>query len=401
MALCNASRSYQDALKSMAEQSYYEILGVAKGATADEIKKAYRRLAMKYHPDRNPGDKEAEEKFKQIGEAYAVLSDDQKRAAYDRFGKAGVDPSAAGPGGFGGGGFGGFGGFNGADFADIFEDLFANATGRRGGRQAGPQPMQGADLHFTVEVSLEDAAKGRKMEIRVPTWNECKSCHGSGCKPGTSRKTCPTCHGAGAVRMGSGFFQVQQTCPNCQGSGQVIEQPCTSCGGTGYERDKTVLDITIPAGIRDGQRIRIAGRGQPGSNGGGMGDLYVEVRVAASDVFERDGDNLHVTVPISITTAALGGEVEVPTLDGTNRISVPEGTQYGKVFRIRGKGVPNIRSKEPGDLYVHLTVQTPVNLTAEQKELLQKFQASLDEGGTKHNPTKSKGIFDHVKDLFK
>ena len=324
----------------MAEENYYEVLGVDRGASQDDIKKAYRRLAMKYHPDRNPGDKAAEEKFKQIGEAYAILSDEQKRAAYDRFGKAGVDPSAAGAGagGFGQGGFGGFSGMNSGDFqsafGDIFSDLFGGGRGRGAGPQ-GPQPMRGNDVSYTLEVSFEDAAHGRKMDIRVPAWDECTSCHGTGCRPGTSKKTCPTCHGAGVVRMSNGLFQVQQTCPQCHGTGEVIADPCPDCSGTGFKRSAKVVEVNIPAGINDGQRIRMSGKGEPGVNGGPAGDLFIEIRVRPSDIFERDGDDLHMQLPISFVTAALGGEVTVPTLDGESRITLPEGTQSGKTFRLR------------------------------------------------------------------
>ncbi len=387
----------------MADQDYYELLGVSRTASADEIKKAYRRLAMKYHPDRNPGDKSAEEKFKAVGEAYAVLSDEQKRAAYDRFGKAGVDPSAAGGAGGFGNGFGGFGNMGGAGdfqsaFGDIFSDLFGG--GRSRGSQRREQGIRGDDVSFSLEISLEDAARGRKMEIRVPAWDECKTCHGTGCKPGTSKKTCPTCGGAGAVRMSNGIFHVQQTCPNCHGTGQVIEEPCPECRGTGYTRTAKVLEINIPAGINDGQRIRMTGKGEPGMNGGAPGDLYIEVRIRPSEIFEREGDDLHMDLPISFATAALGGEVEVPTLEGKTRITIPEGTQSGKTFRLRDKGIRNMRTHEPGDLYMHVLIETPVNLTGKQKELLRAFDESVKAGGDKHNP-KTKGFFERVKNFFK
>ncbi|MDO5530646.1 molecular chaperone DnaJ [Sutterella sp.] len=379
----------------MAEENYYEVLGVERGASQDDIKKAYRRLAMKYHPDRNPGDKAAEEKFKQIGEAYAVLSDEQKRAAYDRFGKAGVDPN--GQGGFGG--FGNQGDFQSA-FGDIFADLFGGGRGRSSAGPSGPQAMRGNDVSYSLEVSFEDAAHGRKMDIRVPTWEECSNCHGSGCRPGTKKKTCPTCNGAGVVRMSNGLFQVQQTCPNCHGTGEVIADPCPECGGTGHKRSATVLQVNIPAGINDGQRIRMAGKGEPGVNGGPAGDLFVEIRVRPSKIFERDGDNLHMELPVSFTTAALGGEVVVPTLDGESRITLPEGTQNGKTFRLRGKGISNLRTHQPGDLYLHIVVETPVNLSSKQKQMLRDFEASLKEGGEKHNP-QTKSFFDNVKSFFK
>lgn len=386
----------------MADQDYYELLGVSRSASADEIKKAYRRLAMKYHPDRNPGDKAAEEKFKAIGEAYAVLSDEQKRAAYDRFGKAGVDPSAAGGAGGFGNGFGGFGNMGAGDFqsafGDIFSDLFGGGARARG--QQREQGVRGDDVSFSLEISLEDAAHGRKMEIRVPSWEECKTCHGSGCKPGTSKKTCPTCGGSGAVRMSNGIFHVQQTCPRCHGSGQVIEEPCTDCQGTGYTRTAKVLEVNIPAGINDGQRIRMVGKGEPGLNGGAAGDLYIEIRIRPSEIFERDGDDLHMDLPISFATAALGGEVEVPTLEGKTRITIPEGTQSGKTFRLRDKGIRNMRTRDLGDLYLHILIETPVNLTGKQKELLREFENSIKQGGEKHNP-KTKGFFERMKNIFK
>ncbi len=378
----------------MADQDYYELLGVSKGASADEIKKAYRRMAMKYHPDRNPGDKAAEEKFKEIGEAYAVLSDEQKRAAYDRFGKAGVDPNAAG-------GFGGFGNMGGQDFqsafGDIFSDLFGGGARSRAGRE---QTFRGNDVRYELEISLEDAAHGRKMDIRVPGWDECKTCHGSGCKPGTGKRTCPTCNGQGVVRMSNGLFQVQQTCPHCHGAGQVISDPCPDCQGKGVIRTTKVLEVSIPAGINMGQRIRLSGKGEPGTNGGEPGDLYVEIIIKPHEIFSRDGDDLHTELPISFATAALGGQVEVPTLDGKTYVTVPEGTQTGKVFRLRGKGIQNLRTKEPGDLYLHLEVETPVNLSTKQKTLLRDFEASLKEGGEKHNP-KSQSFFDRMKNFFK
>ena len=386
----------------MAEQSYYEILGVERGASQDDIKKAYRRLAMKYHPDRNPGDKTAEEKFKQIGEAYAVLSDEQKRAAYDRFGKTGVDPSAAGGAGGGFGGFGGFGNMGGGDFqsafGDIFADLFGGGRGPRGPQ--GPQPIRGNDIRFELEISLEDAAHGRKMDIRVPAWDSCSTCHGTGCRPGTHRKSCPTCGGTGTVRVSNGIFHVQQTCPHCQGTGQVVSDPCPDCQGSGYKRTARVLEVSIPAGIDDGQRIRLSGKGEPGVNGGAPGDLYVQIRIKPNDVFERDGDDLHMDLPISFVTAALGGEVEVPTLDGKSRITIPEGTQGGKTFRLRGKGIVNMRTRDPGDLFLHISIETPVNLTSKQKQLLRDFESSVKAGGDKHNP-KTTSFFDRMKNLFK
>lgn len=381
----------------MADQDYYELLGVSKSATADEIKKAYRRLAMKYHPDRNPGNKEAEEKFKQIGEAYAVLSDDQKRAAYDRYGKAGVDPNAAG----GAGGFGGFGGFNQAGgFADgfaSFGDIFGEMFG--GGRAQERRDQRGNDLRYDVDVTLEEVAHGAKVDIRIPTWNECNTCHGSGCKPGTSKTTCTTCRGQGTVRMSSGFFTVQQTCPDCGGTGQVIKDPCPDCHGEGHVRTAQTVTINIPAGIDDGQSIRLSGRGEPGRNGGRAGDMFVRVHIKPHDLFRRDGDDLHTELPISFVTAALGGEVKVQTLDGERSINLPEGTQSGKTFRMRGSGVKNVRTQEAGDLFLHIRVETPVNLSAKQKTMLRDFEASLKEGGDKHTPGKQ-SFFDRMKGFF-
>lgn len=371
----------------MADQDYYEVLGLTRSATDEEIKKAYRRLAMKYHPDRNNGDKAAEEKFKQVGEAYSVLSDPQKRAAYDRFGKSGVDPSAAGAGGFGGfsgmGGAGGMGGFE--NVGDIFSEIFGAAAGGSRARR-GPQVFRGNDVSYSLEITLEQAVNGAKTDIRVPVWDECPTCHGSGCKPETGKKTCPHCRGTGTINMSHGFLQVQQTCPYCHGTGEIISDPCPECRGEGRIRSTKTLEIEIPAGINHGQRIRLAGKGEPGMNGGPCGDLYVEIFIKPHDIFQRDGDDLHADLPISFATAALGGEVTVPTLDTEARITIPEGTQTGKIFRLRGKGVPNVRTHEKGDLYVHVYVETPVNLSAKQKKLLKDLDASLAEGGKKHSP---------------
>ena len=378
----------------MADQDYYEVLGVARGATDDEIKKAYRRLAMKYHPDRNNGDKAAEEKFKQVGEAYSVLSDPQKRAAYDRFGKAGVDPNAAGAGGFGGfGGFGGAGGFE--DFSDIFGSIFGG--GGRGPR--GPQVYRGADVSYALEVTLEQAVNGSKTDIRVPVWEECGTCHGLGCKTGTSKKPCPHCGGTGTININRGFLQVQQTCPYCHGTGEIISDPCPDCQGVGRVRKTKTLEINIPAGINDGQRIRLSGKGEPGTNGGPAGDLYVEIRIKPHKIFQRRATICTRICPCSFATAALGGEVTVPTMDTEARITIPEGTQTGKVFRLRGKGVPNVRTHERGDLYVHVYVETPVKLSAKQKKLLKEFDDCLKEGGDKHSP-QSQSFLDKMKRFF-
>lgn len=378
----------------MPDQDYYEVLGVSKTATQDEIKKAYRRLAMKYHPDRNQGDKTAEEKFKAVGEAYSVLSDEQKRAAYDRYGKAGVDPSAAGAGGFGGFGNMGAGGFE--NFADIFSDIFGGGARTR---ERGPRAYRGNDLSYQLEISLEDAAKGKTLNIRIPSWETCSDCHGTGSRPGTGRKTCPTCHGTGTVRMSNGLFHVQQECPDCHGAGEVISDPCPYCQGTGRIRTTATVEVKIPAGINDGQRVRLSGRGEPGVNGGPNGDLYVEIILKPHDIFSRDGDDLHAELPISFVTAALGGKVEVPTLDGKTQVTIPEGTQNGKTFRLRDKGIANVRTHEPGDLFLHVQIETPVNLSSKQKKLLRDFEESLQEGGTKHNP-KTQSFFDRMKRFF-
>jgi len=377
----------------MAKRDYYEILGVAKNASADDIKKAYRKLAMKYHPDRNPGSKEAEEKFKEAKEAYEILSEDDKRQAYDRFGHAGVDPNAGGMGG--GANMGGF-----ADaFGDIFGEIFGGAAGAGAGRRGGPQVYRGSDLKYSLDITLEQAAHGFDTEIRVPSWDNCEVCHGSGAKPGTTPKTCRTCGGAGTVRMQQGFFSVQQTCPTCHGNGKEITDPCTACDGVGRVRKTKTLQVKIPAGIDDGMRIRSPGNGEPGVNGGPSGDLYVEVHLKQHNIFQRDGDDLHCELTIPFTTAALGGELQVPTLSGKYEISIPEGTQSGKTFRLRGKGIKGVRASYPGDLYCHVALETPVKLTEEQKALLRQFEASLSDGGDRHSP-ESKSWTDRVKSFF-
>jgi molecular chaperone DnaJ len=384
----------------MAKRDYYDVLGVPKNATDDDIKKAYRKLAMKYHPDRNQGDeaKKAEEKFKEAKEAYEMLSEPPKRAAYDQYGHAGVDPNAAGMGGGFRGGPEGFGGFAEA-FGDIFGDIF-NGGRRGGGGGGGPQVYRGSDLSYAMEITLEEAANGKDAQIRIPTWDTCETCHGSGAKPGTSAKTCTTCNGAGTVHMRQGFFSIQQTCPHCHGSGKVIPEPCTTCNGAGKIKRQKTLEVKIPAGINEGMRIRSAGNGEPGTNGGPAGDLYIEIRIKEHDIFERDGDDLHCTVPVSLTTVALGGSIEVPTLGGKAEIELPEGTQHGKTFRLRGKGIKGLRSSYPGDLYCHIAVETPVKLTEHQRKLLKELDESLKKGGDKHSPN-AKSWTDRVKDLFK
>ncbi len=374
------------------KRDFYEVLGVPKNASEDEIKKSYRKLAMKYHPDRNQGDATAEVKFKEAKEAYEMLSDAEKRAAYDQFGHAGVDPNMRGPGGGGGAGFGGFG----DSFGDIFGDIFGQARRQQGG---GRQVFRGNDLSYAMEVTLEEAAAGKESEIRIPSYDECDTCHGSGAKPGTSAKTCGTCQGQGVVQMRQGFFSVQQTCPHCRGTGKVITDPCSPCHGQGKIKRQKTLEIKIPAGIDDGMRIRSTGNGEPGTNGGPPGDLYIEIRIKKHDVFQRDGDDLHCAVPISFTTAALGGEISVPTLSGEAAIDLPEGTQTGKQFRLRGKGIKGVRSSFPGDLYCHITVETPVKLTEHQRKLLKELDESLKKGGDKHSPSEA-GWADKLKNLF-
>lgn len=375
----------------MAKRDFYEILGVAKGASEDEIKKSYRKLAMKYHPDRNPDNKEAEEKFKEVKEAYEMLTNPEKREAYDRYGHAGVDPNSGMGGGFGGGA----GGFGDA-FGDIFGDIFG---GGRGGRGSGPQVYRGADLRYNLEITLEQAAHGFDTTIRVPSWDKCDTCHGSGAKPGTQPVTCTTCAGHGQVRMQQGFFSIQQTCPKCHGSGKIIPEPCAACGGAGRIKRNKTLEVKIPAGIDNGMRIRSSGNGEPGTNGGPPGDLYVEIHIKQHAVFQREGDDLHCEMPISFSKAALGGEIEVPTLTGKVSFTVPEGTQTGKTFRLKGKGIKNVRSGYTGDLFCHVAVETPVKLTDKQKDLLREFDRLTSEGGSKHSP-QSKGWMDKVKDFF-
>ncbi len=381
----------------MAKRDFYDILGVPKNATDEDIKKAYRKLAMKHHPDRNQGDdaKKSEEKFKEAKNAYEMLSDPQKRAAYDQHGHAGVDPNMAG-----GRGQEGFGGFAEA-FGDIFGDIFGGAAGAGGQRRAGGQQVfRGSDLSYAMEISLEEAANGRETQIRVPTWESCDTCKGSGAKPGTSAKTCTTCNGAGTVNMRQGFFAIQQTCPTCHGTGKIIPEPCTVCSGAGKLKKQKTLEVKIPAGISEGMRIRSAGNGEPGTNGGPPGDLYIEIRVKQHDIFERDGDDLHCTVPVALTTVALGGTIEVPTLGSKAEIELPEGTQHGKTFRLRGKGIKGLRSSYPGDLYCHVAVETPVKITEHQRKLLKELEESFRKGGDRHSPT-AKSWADRVKDLFK
>lgn len=371
----------------MAKRDYYEILGVSKDVTAAELKKAYRREAMKHHPDRNPGDSSAEEKFKEANEAYEVLSDDQKRAAYDRFGHAGVD----GQSGMGGGGAG----FN--NFSDIFGDVFGDIFGGAGGRGGRGGPSRGSDLRYNLDLSLEEAVKGTSVQIKVPTLVSCKVCEGSGAKPGSKPITCTTCGGHGQVRMQQGFFSVQQTCPTCRGRGTIISDPCKSCHGQGRTEETKTLSVKVPAGVDTGDRIRLSGEGEAGADGGPSGDLYVQVNVRKHDIFQRDGADLYCEVPIDFVDAALGGELEVPTLDGRVKLKVPPETQTGKLFKLRGKGVTPVRGGTQGDLLCRVVVETPVNLTSKQKELLREFQNTMK--GGKYSPKQS-SWFDGVKKFF-
>ena len=374
----------------MEQQDFYELLEVSRTASDAEIKKAYRKLAMKYHPDRNPGDSAAEEKFKEIQNAYSILSDPQKRAAYDQFGHAGVDPSMRG----GHGGFSGFGGF-GDVFDDIFENIFSG--GRGAGRQSRGQ--RGADLQFNVQLTLEEAALGKEVQITVPRHGACATCNGSGAKKGTQPKTCETCNGVGQVRIQQGFFSIQQTCPSCHGEGTIISDPCSDCHGRGRIRESKKLTVKIPAGVDNGDRVRLSGEGEAGMHGGGPGDLYVQISVKKHAIFERQENDLHCEVPISFIIAAMGGSIEVPTLEGRVTLKIPEETQTGKVFRLRGKGMKSVRGHGQGDLLCKVVVETPVNLSREQKELLTKFQESLENATGKHSP-RSNSWFAGVKKFF-
>lgn len=373
----------------MAKRDYYDVLGVSKSASADEIKKAYRRLAMKHHPDRNKdNDEGAEKRFKEAKEAYEVLKDADKRSTYDQFGHDGLRAGAGGQGGFGAEGFGDI-------FGDVFGDIFG-AGGRRGG---GSQVFRGADLGYELKLDLEKAVAGDTVEIDVPTQVACSTCEGSGAKKGTDPIKCSTCGGVGQVRMQQGFFSVQQTCPSCKGAGTTIADPCTDCHGRGRIRKTRTLSVKVPAGVDDGDRIRLSGEGEAGRNGGPAGDLYVELRIRKHKIFDRDGANLSCEVPISFATATLGGEVELPTLDGNVSLKIPAGTQSGKVFRLRGKGVTTVRDPRVGDMFAQVAVETPVKLSSEQKELLRKFEKSVQDDGENHSP-RADGWIDSVKRFF-
>ncbi|MGP4843670.1 molecular chaperone DnaJ [Marinobacter sp. 1Y8] len=371
----------------MSKRDYYEILGVSRDADEKEIKRAYRKLAMKYHPDRNPDDTDAENKFKEASEAYEVLADTSKRGAYDQFGHAGVD---------GQGGAGGFGGGGGGSFSDIFGDVFGDIFG--GGR--GGRSNRGADLRYTLELDLEEAVKGTTVQIKVPGHIECDLCDGAGAEKGSQAETCGTCGGIGQVRMQQGFFAVQQACPTCRGAGKVIKNPCKKCHGNGRVEQAKTLSVKVPPGVDTGDRIRLSGEGEMGMDGGPSGDLYVQVAVKEHSIFSRDGRNLYCEVPISIIDASLGGELEVPTLDGRVKLKIPAETQTGKLFRLRNKGVAPVRGGPAGDLLCRVIVETPVKLTKRQKELLEELQQTLDgKNGTNHGPRKT-SWFEGVRSFF-
>jgi len=374
----------------MSKRDYYEVLGVSKDASERDIKKAYKRLAMKLHPDRNAGDKDKEEQFKEVKEAYEILNDDQKRAAFDQYGHAAFEQGGNGGGGFGGG----FGG-GAQDFGDIFGDIFGG--GRGGGRQQRQQ--RGSDLRYNLDLSLEDAVRGKTLEIKVPTYVSCDPCDGSGAKKGTSAKTCATCHGHGQVQMRQGLFAVQQTCPTCSGKGKVIATPCTSCRGQGRVEKTKTLSVKIPPGVDTGDRIRLSGEGEAGEHGAPAGDLYVQANVRDHKIFVRDENNLYCEVPISFTTAALGGEIQVPTLEGKVKLKIPKETQTGKMFRLRGKGVKSVRSHSTGDLMCKVVLETPVNLSGDQADLLRQLDEKMGKSTIKHSP-KETGFFDGVKKFF-
>ncbi len=376
----------------MAKQDCYELLGVGKGASDDELKKAFRSLAMKYHPDKNPDNAEAEHKFKEINNAYEILKDPEKRAAYDRYGYAAFDG--------GGGGRNNANDFSGGSFSDIFEDLFSELTGsgrrKTSASEAQSGKRRGSDLRYNLEISLEDAFGGKKQDINITTSVACDSCHGTGGENGSQAVTCGTCGGRGTIRMQQGFFTVERTCHTCQGTGKVIENPCKKCAGSGAVRKDRSLAVNIPSGVEEGTRIRLSGEGEAGYRGGPSGDLYIFLSVKAHPFFRREGADIHCSVPIAFTTAALGGAVEVPTIEGTRaKVTIPEGAQTGHQFRLRGKGMSTLRSKVRGDMFVHVRVETPVNLSRKQKELLQEFQKA----SSGNNP-ESQGFFDRMREFW-
>ncbi len=369
------------------KRDYYEVLGVNRDASDEEIKKSYRKLAMKHHPDRNPDSRDGEEKFKEAKEAYEVLSDGERRRAYDAYGHAGVHPQ------MGGGEGPGFGGFAEA-FGDIFSDIFGAGQGR--GRSS---VFRGADLRYNLEISLEQAARGTETKIRIPTMETCETCHGSGAKPGTQPKTCETCHGSGTVRLSQGFFSIQQTCPTCHGTGKMVTDPCATCRGAGRLKKHKTLAVKIPTGVDEGDRIRLSGEGEAGVNGGPPGDLYVVIHLKHHAVFQREGDDLRCEMPISFTQAALGGEIDIPTLEGSAKIKVPPETQTHQVFRLRGKGIKGVRSSYAGDLLCEVVVETPVRLTDRQKDLLRELEEINTKDANRHNP-RAKSFMEKVREFF-
>ncbi len=371
----------------MAKEDYYDTLGVAKNAEKADLKKAYRRMAMKYHPDRNPDDKVAEEKFKEVKEAYEVLTDDNKRARYDQYGHAGVDPSMGG------------GQAGGGDFGDVFGDIFGDIFGGRSRGGARQRNTRGSDLRYELKVDLEQAVFGDNVEFTIPTYTSCKPCDGKGAENTSDVDTCGTCAGQGQVRVSQGFFQMQQTCPKCKGQGKIIKNPCKSCNGDGRVRESRTLSVKIPEGVEVGDRIRMSGQGEAGANGGPAGDLYVDINVRPHKLFEREGRDLSCEIPISFTTASLGGEIEVPTLKGKVKLTIPPETQTGKVMRLKGKGVPTVRTSGVGDLYCQVVVETPVKLNREQKDILLQFEESLTKSKKRHSP-KSTSFFDGVKSFI-
>lgn len=379
-------------------EDYYSILGVSKSANEDDLKKAYRKLAMQYHPDKNHGNAEAEKKFKAINEAYDVLKDPQKRAAYDRFGH---DAFTGGGMGNAGGGAGGFSGFSGGSFSDIFEDLFSEFTGnRRGGgsAQAQSSAARGSDLRYNLDITLEEAFKGKQQTIKVTTSASCEDCKGTGAQKGSAPETCSVCNGRGAVRAQQGFFTVERTCANCQGTGKVIKSPCKTCAGSGRTRKEKSLNVSIPSGVEEGTRIRLAGEGEAGFRGGPAGDLYIFISIKPHKIFKRDGANIFCSVPLPFTTAALGGHVEVPTIDGGRvKVTIPEGTQNGHQFRLKGKGMSVLRSQSKGDMYIEVQVETPVNLSKKQKDLLKEFDSAA---GNKPTNPEFERFFTKVKEFW-
>ena len=370
----------------MSKRDYYEVLGIAKSATEVEIKKSFRKLAMKYHPDRNPDDAESEAKFKEVKEAYDILSDARKRQAYDQFGHAGVSGQQSG---FGGGGFG-------DNFSDIFSDFFGGSRGGAGQSRA----ERGSDLRYNLDLTLEEAVTGTEIEIEVPTWVQCKKCAGSGAKEGTKPQTCATCQGVGQIHMQQGFFAIQQTCPHCHGAGEMIADPCGSCSGQGRVRERKKLSVKIPAGIDNGDRIRLTGEGEAGAHGGSTGDLYVQIKMKPHPVFTREETHLFCEVPVCATMLMMGGEIGVPTLSGKVSLKIPAGTQTGKSFRLREKGVQGVRQKTPGDLFCKVQAEIPVKLTEAQQALVKKLNESLEKNGNQHSPTKQ-SWYDKVKSFFK